>query len=234
LAKDECEDLLNFTDLSEEQRAQVLFLLTVCCYRLGKLRVALMCLETVESQTRKLPLGHWQHAAMANLRGSIHLAAEAFSDAASSFHSAVELFEQRGELLEACRNRLNFANVLIELKKPNEAKRQALKAAQAARQGGFERQQAHALHTLGRICYDEGDVGEAESQFLQANVVARRGDFVPAVFLNCYYLWRIARARNDEPAARSNERTLRAYISRVDETTREAREFRQHLAGGGS
>jgi hypothetical protein len=55
---------------------------------------------------------------------------------------------------------------------------------------------------------------------------------VNLVFRNCYYLCRISLSIVVRAAVHSNERSLRTYLSRVDEQLPEARAFRAHLAGG--
>ena len=45
-------------------------------------------------------------------------------------------------------------------------------------------------------------------------------------------LWRIAQAREDEAAIKTNERTLRTYLTRVEDYMPEAEEFSAFLGGG--
>jgi len=63
-------------------------------------------------------------------------------------------------------------------------------------------------------------------------MVARPLDHLQVVFRNCYYLWKISELRGDTTAAKSNERTLRSMIGRMEEQLSEAQEFRQYLAQG--
>jgi hypothetical protein len=50
--------------------------------------------------------------------------------------------------------------------------------------------------------------------------------------MNCFYLWKIAKARSDSTATKTHERTLRTYVGRMESSMAEAVEFRAHLAGG--
>ena len=49
---------------------------------------------------------------------------------------------------------------------------------------------------------------------------------------NCYYLWKIARSRNDDAAANSSERTLRTYLNRAEGYMPEVEDFKSHLLRG--
>ena len=70
---------------------------------------------------------------------------------------------------------------------------------------------------------------ERESYASRSNAIARKQEFFSLVFRNCYYLWRIARSKGDAAAEKMNERTLRAYLSKVDETMPETSAFREAL-----
>ena len=54
-------------------------------------------------------------------------------------------------------------------------------------------------------------------------------EFFSLVFRNCFYLWRVARTKGDTASEKMNERTLRAYLSKVDETMPETAAFREAL-----
>ena len=97
---------------------------------------------------------------------------------------------------------------------------------------GFDRHSAFAMSALGILAYRENDLDLAESRCLQSNQIARPREYFALIFQNCYYLWRIALSRNDQASATSNERTLRAYLSRVEEHLPEAVAYRDHLTGG--
>jgi len=51
------------------------------------------------------------------------------------------------------------------------------------------------------------------------------------VFRNCFYLWQIAKTRDDAAARRLNERTLKSYQARIEESLPELDEFRRLTAG---
>ena len=49
---------------------------------------------------------------------------------------------------------------------------------------------------------------------------------------NCYYLWRIAQARDDVAGVKSNERTLKTYLNRAEGYMPEVAEFKARIGRG--
>jgi len=231
-AKEETEQLLSGWQLTDEQRVIALHQFTMACYRLGKLSIATMAVTETERALEALPADHRLRAQFAGLKGNLMLALGRPDEAIGTFKEAYEAFERHGDTYEACRFRLNFAGALSDLGKINEARRHLQKAIQLARNHGFDRHLAHGLSKSGALAFREDEMAAAEAYFLQSNAIARPREYIPAVFHNCYYLWLIARARGDLPSVRANERTLRAYLSRVEESMPEAQAYREHLAGG--
>jgi hypothetical protein len=74
--------------------------------------------------------------------------------------------------------------------------------------------------------------GVAEAYALRSNVIARPREYISIVFRNCFYLRAIAAERGDEASVRSNDRTLKTYLSRVEPDLPESVEYRANLAGG--
>ena len=91
------------------------------------------------------------------------------------------------------------------------------------------RLQALGWSHLAVIHFERHEFDPSESYAIRSNAIARKQEFFSLVFRNCYYLWRIARSKGDGPAEKMNERTLRAYLSKVDETMPETAAFREAL-----
>jgi FimV-like protein len=155
-----------------------------------------------------------------------------YSEAADAYRDALARFEALGVAFEACRARLNLASALIELGSRARAREILHEVLQQAEAAGYDRQRAFALSHLGLLAYRDDDLDRAETMCLRSNRMARPRDYVSILFRNCYYLWRIARLRKDEAATRTNERTLRAYLSKVEDYMPEAEDFRVFLGGG--
>lgn len=231
-AKEDVELLLGSPDLSAEQRVIALQYLVNCCFRMGRYTVAKMALENAKLEIAVLPEDHRLHAYLVGLEGRLLNVLGQHEPAVACFRKSLALFEAMNQGFYACRNRLFLGSTLADMGRNAEARLHLNKVIETARKEGFERQRAYALGALGVLAYRENDQELAESRCLQSNHIARPREYFGLIFQNCYYLWRIALARDDQAAVISNERTLRAYLSRVEEHLPEAVEYRSHLTGG--
>lgn len=231
-AKDECEDLLNAVGLTHEQRATALQHLATCCYRLGKFMIAGMAIEEAKTAARKLEDPRRLMASLSALDGIVRSLTGQRDEAVESYRSAIKEFEALDLHFESCWQRLNLVEALVEVDRIAEARVHLRTVLAQAKRNGYDRQLALALSTQALISYRGGDWDAAQSLCLQSNLIARPREYYAVVFRNCFYLWKIARTRSDAQAVRANERTMRAYLSRVDDSLSEAREYRRHLAGG--
>jgi tetratricopeptide (TPR) repeat protein len=231
-AKEECENLLNVEGLTPEHRAKVFHHLAMCSYRLGKFMIAEMAVEKAKAATAQLESPQTLTASLAALEGNIRSMTGQLEPAIDSYKSAIGAFAALDRQFESAWQRLNLVEVLVELDRIGEARVHLRTVLAQAKKNGYDRQLALALSTQALISYRAGDWDAAESLCMQSNSIARPREYHAVVFRNCFYLWKVARERGDEQAIRSNERTMRAYLSRVDDSLSEARDYRRYLAGG--
>jgi transcriptional regulator with XRE-family HTH domain len=232
-AKEECENLLGSSWLSTEQRVTALHYFTMCCYRLSKFPIAMMALDETRREMKALPPTHRLHAYMAGIEGNVKFITGRYSEAGEAYKSALRGFQRLNNPFEACRFRLNLGSALIRCERTAEARQHLRTVLNESRNQGYDRLRALAISSLALAAYREGDVETAERYCIQSNQIARPREYYSVVFRNCYYLWRIALQREDEAAARANERALRANLSRVEDFLPEAEDYRRHLTGGG-
>ena len=231
-ARDELETLIGLPNIDVSFKAKALFLFITCCYRLRRFTVAMFALEPLERLVEELPPEHSLRAQIFNLRGNIHTTLGDLEAAAQSYCRAIQAYTALDETFEGCRARINYAATLMHLGKRRESKRLLAQAFETARIHGYDRHAAFALSTIAQVHYLEENLDLAESYCLRSNSIARAKEFSTVVFQNCFYLWKVARARGDESAIRSHERSLRSHLGRVEEELPEAAEYRRHLAGG--
>lgn len=231
-AKEECEKLLSSPALSTEQLIVALHYFAMCCYRLGKFTVAMMAIDRAEGELPGLEKPERLSAHLGALKGNLLYITRRHGEAAEAFVRAYQMFEKLPDKFEACRTRLNVASSLIEAGSHARAKNHIIAALTQAEAAGYDRQQAFALSHLARLAFKEGNLESAESYCLRSNRIARSREYAPILFRNCFYLWQIARTRRDDTGVRTNERTLRTYLGRVDGYLAEAAEFSAFLSGG--
>jgi tetratricopeptide (TPR) repeat protein len=191
-----------------------------------------MAIERADRELATLPEDDDLAAAVIVLKGNLNFMTGLYAEAAEAYRAARLKYLGFSDTFEACRAQLNLAAALIELGKHDDARFHLQKALSTAEKAGYDRQRAFALSHLALLAYRGGDLETAESHCLRSNRLARPREYVSILFRNCFYLWRIAQSRRDEAGVKTNERTLRTYLARVDGYVPEVEEFKAHLGGG--
>lgn len=234
IAKEECEELLNLTDMPPHQKAIALQLFAICCYRLSKFTVALLVLESAEKELEDGTVPDETLAHLASHKGNFFTITGQSKRAFDEFRRAAGLFTDLSNTYEATRAKLNGCWAMIMLGQRKTARRQLVQIAQVAENHGYDRLLALAHSNLGYIAFMEDDLPGAEAFCLRSNSIARPREFINVVYRNCFYLWRIAQKRGNDAAVKTHERALRTYLGRVDDSLPEAKEYRSQLGGGES
>lgn len=230
-AKAECEKLLGSEVLDPRDRVLTLLSFIISCYRLGRYTIARMGIEETERRLAELGEEPKLHGILETNRAGICSALGESVEAARTYERAANLYDTVPDPHESCRARINLGQVLIEIRELDRASEILRTALKAAEDGSYERLAALAHSHLGLVAYERGSQTAAEGSFLRSNSLARPRQYLSLVFRNCYYLWLMARERGDVSAAKANERTLKAYLSRIAGEFPEAEAYRKHLAG---
>jgi tetratricopeptide (TPR) repeat protein len=165
------------------------------------------------------------------LRGNLYQDVARPADALVAYGKALEIYDAAGEVYEVLTVRLNMAVAETDCDRLDSA-REMLEALLVALEAGqHERLRAQALSQLAAIHYRVRRFEAAEGSAIKSNAIARPREYHAIVFRNCFYLWQIAKGRNDDGALRLNERTLRSYMARIEESLPELDEFRRLAAG---
>jgi transcriptional regulator with XRE-family HTH domain len=233
-AKLEAEEILGDPGLSDEQKIRALQVFVDCCYRLSRFTVALMGLERAEAELKTSSVPPRHEADFAVHRGNLMVATGRHEEAVESYAKALQIYEQESDPFEACRTRVNMANALVETHDLSHARQQAEAALLVAEASGYDRLASLAMSHLAVVAYHRGEMSAAQSWAIRSNAIARSREYVVLVFRNCYYLLLIARAKGDHAAEKVNESTLRACISRIEDSLPEVEAFRAEMAGGES
>jgi tetratricopeptide (TPR) repeat protein len=232
LAKVECEKLLNNEELSKRQRLWAVISFVTCCYRLRRYTIAQMGLEQADQLLAKGGNFDRLRAIAESLRGPVFVALNRNEQAAEAFTRALEIFLVIPDSFEACKARINLAQALINLGQLKKARNHLTKALKSAQESGYDKLGALALSHLALTAYRLEEPGAAEAYALRSNVIARPREYISIVFRNCFYLRAIAVDKGDEAAVKSNDRTLKAYLSRVEPDLPESIEYRANQVGG--
>ena len=232
MAKADCEDLLGHPGLNLEQRLMSLHYFVLCCNRLRKYTVARMALEGIEKELDSPGAPPRLRADIASARASVLRSMGLAPEAAEGFRRAKEMYEALQDPFETCRASANLGLVLFETGDAAAAKEHLEASLRVAEASGYDRLRAVAMSHLAMLAHESKDYATAEAMALRSNAIARPREYLSLVFRNCFYLWKVAAAKRDEAAVKLNERTLRVFLSRLEEDLPEAIAFRKHLAGG--
>jgi tetratricopeptide (TPR) repeat protein len=225
LAKNEAEAVLDSDELEPRDRVRALYLLAACCIRTSRLTVGRLAIEQARQLVAELPEDDRLRADVHQMAGKLAHALGLDEKAMRHYADAVDGYVASGCRFEEARARRNLAAVLVVLGKLSAAKRKLLDLVRACEAERWERQLALALGDLGIVAYREDALDVAESYCLRSNAIAREREYLSLVFQNCFYLWRIAQRRADRHGEAVNLRTLRSYVSRVDQDMEERAEF---------
>jgi transcriptional regulator with XRE-family HTH domain len=232
LAKVYCEQMLCGELTSSGQRLRALLCFVICCYRLKRYTIAEMALEQAERELDNEEHPVKLRATVRATRAVVQSALGLLEQAIKTYKEAISLFLEVPEPFETCRAQVNVAQTMISAGRSENALPYLRTALKRAEQSGYDRLRALALSHLAVVHSHRGDLDVAETYALRSNAIARSREFLTLVFRNCFYLRAVARERGDDDAFRANERTLKAYLSRVDPDLPELIEYRAELEGG--
>ena len=230
-AKSHCEEILSGPKLQESTRLRALQLYAEICFRLQLHDVALLALDACEQGAHHVGGSGRFRADVLALRGILHRAAARPADALAAYEKALEIYSAAGEAYEVLTVRLNMAIAETDCSRLDSARDRLEALLLALEAGQHERLRALALSQLGLIHFRSGSFDAAEGFVIKSNSIARAREYNTLVFRNCFYLWQIAQKRGDHGAVRLNERTLRSYLARIEESLPELDEFRRLTAG---
>jgi tetratricopeptide (TPR) repeat protein len=225
-AKTIAEQLLSRLDLANPDRFLSQEIFVICCYRLRRFTIALMALQHAETESFAEDVRPLDRARLEVIRGNVEYSLGKLDDAVGTYERALHAIQQAGDAFEECRTRINLASALIDLRRFDEAEQQLVSAAQSADEGGYERFKALIASNEAAVAFRRGDEKKTEECALRSNSIARPQEYHSVVVRNCYYLWRVARSREDTAGMRAAERSIRTYSSRVEEHIEELDEFR--------
>jgi transcriptional regulator with XRE-family HTH domain len=230
-AKTQCEELLSGPKVAEPLRLRALQLYANACFRLQLHDVALWALDACEQGAHHAAVPTRFQADVVALRGNLYLDIGRPADALASYAKALTIYTAAGEAFEVLAVRLNIAIAEAECSRLDSAREMLEGLLSAIEAGQHERLRAQALSHLGTIAFRQGRMDAAEGYAIKSNSIARPREFNEIVFRNCFYLWQIAKSRDDDGSLRLNERTLKSYLARVEESLPEVDEFRRLIAG---
>ncbi len=230
-AKGQCEEILSRTDVGEVFRLRALQLFATACSRLQLYQVAHLALAECERGADRSGVSRRFRADVLALRGNLHKELSRPGDALAAYETALEIYTALGEQFEVLTTRLNIALAEVDCVRLDSAREKLDSLLLALEATEHHRLRARALSALAAIHFRNGRLDASEGYAIKSNSISRPREYHVLVFKNCFYLWQIAKARNDQGSVRLNERTLNSYLPRIEESVPEIDEFRRITAG---
>ena len=230
-AKDAAEQLLNHDGLPVRIELSALYHQAQASYRLERFRVAALVLEQAKTLLPELERTDVLGAMFFGLKGNLHFHMGEFTEAVEEYARAIKAYREVPDRFGETRSRINQTSALIRIGKAGEARRILVDVVEVAKRHEYDRCLALAYGNLGWICYQERDLERAENYCIQSNMLARARGYRSVVFRNCYYLWKIAAAKGDSAGERTNLKTLKTLLNRINEIIPEVSLFRSEIKG---
>ena len=145
---------------------------------------------------------------------------------------SVALFPVSSRLASCAAKLLIVAPFRLDVSPTEQALELYNKSLEMARNLGYQYYVAKRLHEIGLLHYGRHRIDQASKHFYESNELSRRADYYDNIFLNCFYLWKIAQERGDRSGAALNEKSLRFYAYKIEASFQELEEFKGFLEKG--
>lgn len=230
MAEEECKNIVSLPDIPLRLARRALVLLSAIYYDSARRELARIMIaeaeKRIESDDPK------SRADILAMKGLLQLEAADYDGASVSLRGAQEIYRSLGNRFELCKTRANLAKLAVATGRPDEAMDLYEQSLEIARREAYDYYTARRLHDIARLHYDAGRHEPARARFVESMEISRRSEFDDITFLNCFYLWRIAREHDDRAGAAINEKSLRYFSFRIETSFRELEEFRAYLEKG--
>jgi tetratricopeptide (TPR) repeat protein len=240
MAEEECKGLLSQAGLAPVVGRRTLILLSAIYYDTTRNELARIMIHEAEARLNGIasqPAGApgipvedaKSFADILSMKGLLELESGRFDEARAAFEKARERYEALEDAFSLCKTFGNLGAVAARAGQERHALAHFQHSLDMARQQGYPYYAAKRLHDIGRLHYDRGRLGEARRSLHDSNELARRGEFHDVTFLNCFYLWKSALAEGDRAAAMANDKSLRFFAFKIENSFPELEEFKAHL-----
>lgn len=150
------------------------------------------------------------------------------------YHEALRLYREAGDDHEALKVKLNLGPLYAARGQFREGLRLLKDVRTEARRRGHRWTVASACAWLAEVQFRRGDHDAARRFMRESNAIASSGEaqYVDILFLNAYYLWKIAVAESNATEAKIAVGRMKYLRPYVEQRLAEVREFDRHMEGG--
>jgi tetratricopeptide (TPR) repeat protein len=160
-----------------------------------------------------------------NTLGNIHYDLHEDAAAAPCYRKALREFRRSLEPVGLAVALSNHGNCLVRLGLRKEGLARLHEALELARRQDYKRLVADVLSYLTRIHAQSGDHDAARRLAFESNQLARHGDYFDTLFVNHFYLWRMAGAEGDAFEEKICLKSLKYFRTKLESSFPELEEF---------
>ena len=230
MAEEECKSIVSIGGVGPFILRRAFVLLSSIYYEVGRAELARIMIDQARRKGDTEDLK--SEADISSMVGLLDTDAGRLDEAAQALARAGTLYESLKDEFNLCKTHANTAHVELAAGRPDSALALFTRSLELARRLGYQYYVAKRLHDIGLLHYKRTRLDQASKSFYESNELSRRADYYDVIFLNCYYLWKIALERGDRSAAALNEKSLRFYAFKIEETFTELEDFKAFLEKG--
>ena len=230
MAEEECKNIISMPGISDHLARRALVLVSAIYHDSGRDPLARIMIEQAERKAD--PADVRAEADVFEMKGVLSRWEGNLEQARSDLDRARSLYEQLKDDFNLVKNYANTAEVHMCAGRHEEAMGLFSKSLDLARDLGYQYYVAKRHHDIGTVHFARGRTDLAAKSFYDSNEISRRADYYDITFLNCFYLWKIALGRGDRAGAALNEKSLRFFAFKIEETFPELEEFKTFLEKG--
>lgn len=158
-----------------------------------------------------------------------------FEPALVNLHAALNSYRDMGDDHEALKVKLNLGPIYAARGQFNEGARLLKDARDEARKLGHRWTVASACAWLAEIFFRKGEYVTARQFLRESNAIASNGEvqYVDILFLNAYYLWKVAQAEGNAAEAKIALGRMKYLRPNLEQNNFEVRDFDRYMEKGG-
>lgn len=230
-ARDTMERVLRRREMPAGLRVRALDILAGVQREMGNLALALLCSrEAVRLARRHRERGLLPHAW--NTLANVHYDLGDDAAALPCYEKALREFRRSGEKIGRIVATSNLGNCLLRLGRREEGLARLHEALDLARREDARRLTADILGYLARARFQAGEREEARRLAIESSQIARLGDYFDTLFVNHFYLWRIARAAGQDGEEKIYLKSLKYFRTKLESSFPEVEEFDRLVRAG--
>lgn len=192
---------------------------------------AMRSLAIAEKSDEPILVAYAHHAL-----GRIHQDRGELELALTHAHEALTRYRNAGDMYEALKVKLNLGSLYASRGQFREGVRLLKEARDEARNLGHRWTVASACSLLAEIHYRKSDLETARHFMRESNAIAGNGDvqYLDILFMNAFYLWKIAQAEDNTAEAKIALGRLKYLRPHLEQNSPEVREFDRFIEKGGA